>query len=146
MDMKLLVALTLRDLRAKKEWVARDLTELYGNLPGHIDDHDLERYHLGMVGVGVYPIYDYGSFDPRFLLALLNSKYLSYYLNVKFQDKHLAGGYLAINKSTIEELPLVAATRAEQKPFVDCVGKIVAAKSRGSITEVEALDRSSPNK
>jgi Bifunctional DNA primase/polymerase, N-terminal len=49
MDMKLLVALTLRDLRAKKEWVARDLTELYGNLPGHIDDHDLERYHLGMV-------------------------------------------------------------------------------------------------
>jgi restriction endonuclease S subunit len=95
---------------------------------------------LGL-GVGVYAIYDYGIFDPRFLLALLNSKYLSYYLNVKFQDKHLAGGYLAINKSTIEELPLVAATRAEQKPFVDCVGKIVAAISRGSITEVEKLER-----
>jgi hypothetical protein len=50
MDMKLLVALTLRDLRAKKDSVVRDIAEIYGYLPGHICDHDLERYHLGMVG------------------------------------------------------------------------------------------------
>ena len=40
-----------------------------------------------------------------------------------------------------EELPLVAATRAEQKPFVDGVAKIVAAKSRGSEAEVAKLER-----
>ena len=59
------------------------------------------------LGVGIYGIYDFKEFNPKFLLAVLNSRFLTYYLNVEFKDKHLAGGYLAINKSTIEQLPLV---------------------------------------
>ena len=48
MDMKL-VAGTIRDLRAQRQRVAQVLAKVYAKLPGHIDDHDLERYHLGMV-------------------------------------------------------------------------------------------------
>jgi hypothetical protein len=48
MDMKL-VAGTIRDLRAQRQRVAQVLAKVYPKLPGHIDDHDLERYHLGMV-------------------------------------------------------------------------------------------------
>jgi|25_taG_2_1085351.scaffolds.fasta_scaffold00676_9 hypothetical protein len=59
------------------------------------------------LGVGVYGIYDFGGYNPYTLTALLNSKYYSYYFIRKFKDKHLAGGYLAINKSTIEEFPLI---------------------------------------
>ena len=59
------------------------------------------------LGVGCYGIYDFKNFNPKFLLAILNSKFLTYYLNIEFKDKHLSGGYLAINKSTIEQLPLV---------------------------------------
>ena len=59
------------------------------------------------LGVGVYAIYDFKEFNPKFLTAILNSKYLTFYFVNKFRHKHLAGGYLAINKSTIEELPLV---------------------------------------
>ena len=29
--------------------MARVVATIYGKLPDHIDDHDLERYHLGMV-------------------------------------------------------------------------------------------------
>ena len=29
--------------------MARVLAKVYAKLPGHIDDHDLERYHLGIV-------------------------------------------------------------------------------------------------
>ncbi len=75
------------------------------------------------LGVGCYAIYDYGGFNPCFLLAILNSKFLSYYLNTKFKDKHLAGGYLAINKNTIEKLPLVDVI--EQRPFIQLVDKIL---------------------
>ncbi len=57
------------------------------------------------IGVGVYCIYYWGKFDPYYITAVLNSKYLTYYLKIKFKDKHLAGGYLAINKSTLEKLP-----------------------------------------
>jgi len=59
------------------------------------------------LGVGVYGIYDFKGINPYSLTAILNSKYLSYYFRIKFKDKHLAGGYLAINKSTIEEFPIV---------------------------------------
>lgn len=77
------------------------------------------------LGVGCYAIFDYAGFDPHFLLGLLNSKFLSYYLNYKFKDKHLAGGYLAINKSTIESLPLVEVTEEKQTPIIKLVLKIL---------------------
>jgi hypothetical protein len=48
MDTKL-VDLMLRDLQAKTERLVRDFAKFCESLPGHIDDHDLERYHLGMV-------------------------------------------------------------------------------------------------
>lgn len=67
------------------------------------------------LGVGIYAIHEYGKYKPEVLLALLNSKFLSYYLNVKFKDKHLAGGYLAINKSTLEQLPMVDISEENQE-------------------------------
>jgi hypothetical protein len=48
MDRKLLAG-KLRRLRARRERVARVVATICGKLPGHICDHDLERYHLGMV-------------------------------------------------------------------------------------------------
>jgi hypothetical protein len=44
-----IVAQTIRDLRERIEQVAQEIARIYEDLPGHISDHDLERYHLGMV-------------------------------------------------------------------------------------------------
>ena len=66
------------------------------------------------LGVGVYAIYDYSRYNPKALTAILNSKYLTYYLTKNFSEKHLAGGYLAINKETLEQLPLVDMDREIQ--------------------------------
>ena len=55
------------------------------------------------IGVGVYAIYDFAGYDPFYLLGILNSIYTTEFLLMEFSDKHLAGGYLAINKSTIEQ-------------------------------------------
>ena len=55
------------------------------------------------IGVGVYAIYEFAGYDPFYLLGVLNSKYTTEFLLTEFSDKHLAGGYLAINKSTIEQ-------------------------------------------
>ena len=48
MDIKV-VAETIRSLRARRERVARVVVTICGKSTGHICDHDLERYHLGMV-------------------------------------------------------------------------------------------------
>lgn len=79
---------------------------------------------LGL-GVGIYAIYYYSKFNPKFILGVLNSKFITYYLLINFQEKHLAGGYLAINKSTIEQLPLVDADIEHQKPIIELVDKII---------------------
>lgn len=56
------------------------------------------------LGVGAYGIYGLAGYEPYAVTAVLNSTFMSSYLREKFHDKHLAGGYLAINKSTIEQL------------------------------------------
>jgi hypothetical protein len=44
--------------------------------------------------------------DARYLLALLNSKLLSFLFRIRFRAKQLSGGYLAINKSQLGRLPI----------------------------------------
>jgi hypothetical protein len=44
-----LLAETIRDLRAKRQRVVQVIDKVHARLHGHIDDHNLERYHLGMV-------------------------------------------------------------------------------------------------
>jgi len=88
------------------------------------------------IGVGTYAIYDFAGFPPKFLLGILNSKFLSYYLNEKFKDKHLAGGYLAINKTTIEQLPLVDTPLSKQKPIIILVDEILnITKNEGRLSD-----------
>ncbi|WP_142239825.1 N-6 DNA methylase [Mycobacterium sp. ST-F2] len=71
------------------------------------------------LGVGVYGIYNFGSFDPDALTAVLNSSFMSFYLRTEFADKHLAGGYLAINKGNIEQLPMVRISKKDQAELAD---------------------------
>ena len=69
------------------------------------------------IGVGVYAIYDFAGYNPFYILGILNSKCTTDFLIAEFSDKHLAGGYLAINKSTIEQflLPQNVSTEIQQQ-------------------------------
>ncbi len=93
------------------------------------------------LGVGVYAIHGYGGFNPYFLTAILNSKFLSYYINVEFKDKHLAGGYLAINKSTLEKLPLIKPEIEIENLIADNSLKIHEVKSKNPVADTSALER-----
>ena len=97
---------------------------------------------LGM-GVGIYGIYDFKGYDPFCLTAILNSKYLTYYFLIKFKDKHLAGGYLAINKSTIEEFPLVNVPKPIQKKLAELSKK--AHKLSADNKSIEHLEQEIDN-
>ncbi|WP_163754826.1 Eco57I restriction-modification methylase domain-containing protein [Mycobacterium botniense] len=85
------------------------------------------------LGVGAYGIYDFGGIDPEALTAVLNSAFMSYYLRTEFADKHLAGGYLAINKSNIEQLPMVRISRKDQADLADLAHSV--AKSLANLRE-----------
>ncbi|MFV1968245.1 MAG: Eco57I restriction-modification methylase domain-containing protein [Pirellulaceae bacterium] len=44
--------------------------------------------------------------DPWFVLGVLNSKLISHLFRLRFPAKHLAGGYLSINKGQLAQLPM----------------------------------------
>jgi len=73
---------------------------------------DEEGYALG---VGLYALSDL-RVNQRYLLALLNSSWMTYFYRTRFEAKHLAGGYLAINKGQLEQLPIrrIEFTTAEE--------------------------------
>lgn len=82
--------------------------------------------HPLALGVGVYGIFDFGGINPLALTAILNSSFVSFYLRTEFADKHLAGGYLAINKSTIEQLPLCRVTKKDQEALAELCLRVTA--------------------
>jgi adenine-specific DNA-methyltransferase len=93
------------------------------------------------IGVGVYGIYHFGEFDPKFLTGLLNSSFMTYYLRNKFKDKHLAGGYLSINKFTIENLPLIEVENKIQKIISELVDQILKAKKQNPEADTSQLEK-----
>lgn len=92
------------------------------------------------LGVGIYGIYDFAGFEPECLNGLLNSKYMTYYFRQKFKDKHLAGGYLGINKSTIENLPLVEINKADQSKLSNIVNQILSLKKQNRDIDTKNLE------
>ncbi|MBT7093575.1 MAG: hypothetical protein HN936_10035, partial [Bacteroidetes bacterium] len=78
-------------------------------------------------------------YDPKYLLGILNSRFLTFYLNYKFKDKHLAGGYLAINKGTIEKLPFIEATLEQQVKLVKLIDQIMVLKKNDPDSEIANL-------
>jgi len=93
------------------------------------------------LGVGIYAIYEFADYDPLCLTGLLNSRFMTYYFRERFKDKHLAGGYLAINKSTIEELPLVKIERSVQQKISNRVKMILNAKQKNQHSETHSIER-----
>jgi adenine-specific DNA-methyltransferase len=93
------------------------------------------------LGVGVYAIRDFGRFNPYFLMGVLNSKYLTYYINIKFKDKHLAGGYLAINKTTLEKLPLVKPTTSIESSIIELSKRIIEQKEKNPLVNTVELEK-----
>ncbi len=93
------------------------------------------------IGVGTYGICEFGKFEPKFLLAILNSSFMTYYVMNKFKDKHLAGGYLAINKNMIEEFPLIEVQPEQQQPIIKLVDKIIEIRKENPNADIEKFEK-----
>ena len=87
------------------------------------------------LGVGTYAVYDFGGMDPFYLLGLLNSKFMSWYLREKFYERHLAGGYLAVNKFILEQLPLVRADKKTEQEIARRAERIQRLSCRGTVAK-----------
>jgi len=79
---------------------------------------------------GMYALYDLDQkYEPRYLLALLNSSLLDFYYKSLYGSTHMAGGYLNFHGSYIENLPIIPATASQQKFIAELVSKIEVLKN-----------------
>ncbi len=97
------------------------------------------------IGVGTYGIYEFGNYAPKFLLAILNSSFMTNYVTSKFRDKHLAGGYLAINKNMIEQFPIVEIEKEQQAQIVHLVEKIEKMRAQNPFANIELIEKQIDN-
>ena len=99
---------------------------------------ELEAYYSReplAIGVGTYAIYGFGGTDPFYLLALLNSRFMSWYLREKFYERHLAGGYIAVNKFMLEQLPLVRTDKKTEQELARRAEKLQQNFCGGAMAE-----------
>jgi type I restriction-modification system DNA methylase subunit len=74
---------------------------------------------------GMYALYDLNSeYEPRFLLALLNSSLLDFYYKSLYGSTHMAGGYLNFHGSYIKNLPIIRAKTTQQKTIASYVHQL----------------------
>lgn len=63
------------------------------------------------------------SYDPLYVLAVLNSSLMSWHFARRFGATHVAGGYLRYKKQHVESLPVRAAAPREQAPIAAAAGR-----------------------
>jgi hypothetical protein len=74
---------------------------------------------------GMYALYDISiDYEPRFILALLNSSLLDFYYKSLYGSTHMAGGYLNFHGTYIENLPILKVEAAQQKAIADYVRRL----------------------
>jgi len=76
------------------------------------------------LGVNVYAATDF-DIDYRYILALLNSTLMTFIFKSMFQAKHLAGGYLAINKGQLTKLPIKKPSGHLEQQIVQLTNEIL---------------------
>lgn len=93
------------------------------------------------MGVGIFGIQDIEVDEGYFLSALLNSKFINDYFTEKFKDKALAGGYLAINKNTLEEIPFIAPNADIKDKLITISKEIHKLKKKNPDTDTSVLEQ-----
>ncbi len=97
------------------------------------------------LGVQIYAVARWKS-DPYYLLGLLNSKLLSHIFRLRYQAKRMSGGYFAINKGQLAQLPVRLVdsqddeSRCAKEEIIQCVQSIIAlTTSRRVVAKTELL-------
>jgi hypothetical protein len=93
------------------------------------------------MGVGIYGIQCESNRQAQVVAAILNSRFISFYFTKMFRDKMLAGGYLAINKNTIEEIPYIAPADDLMDEICELSAKIHSAKKVDPKADTSPMER-----
>ena len=79
-------------------------------------------------------------FGLKFILGCLNSKLESFWLIKKYNSQAMSGEAINISTSVVQNLPIPPATPEQQKPIIDLVDKILAAKKADNNADTSVME------
>ena len=94
-----------------------------------------------IAGKSTVIVLESGSMNLKYVLALLNSKLVSFWYRIYFRSLALAGGYLRIGNNEIKAIPIPDITVEQQAPIIEIVDRILATKRTDSDKDVAALEK-----
>jgi len=71
--------------------------------------------------------------NPKYLLSLLNSKLISFYIKQSYSALGIDGG-INFSAEIVEQLPIPRITEKAQQSFISIVDQILAAKKKESMS------------
>lgn len=86
----------------------------------------------------MYYVIQTSRWNMKFLTGVLNSKLIAFWLKNKGK---MQGSNYQVDKEPLLNIPLPSATPAQQKPIIDLVDKILAAKKADATSDTTALER-----
>ncbi|MBN1618852.1 class I SAM-dependent DNA methyltransferase [Candidatus Dojkabacteria bacterium] len=81
--------------------------------------------------------------DNRYLLAILNSKLVSYLMNIWCISRR--GGYLEYKVQYMERIPIKNISSREQEPFIELVNRIYSSKNEYNNSNIQKLEKEIDN-
>lgn len=66
----------------------------------------------------------------QYVIGILNSTLMNWYYKKRFQDKHMAGGYISMNTTLLKKIPIIDPPEKEKKKIRNAVIAIQDAKSK----------------
>jgi len=73
---------------------------------------------------GVYSIHNINKYEPRFIVAVLNSSVIDFYYKSLYRSSHMAGNYLNFHESYLASIPIVRISIEQQNRIAECVKRI----------------------
>ena len=80
------------------------------------------------------------NFPLKYILALLNSKFISSYSRIKGIIRYIKGKQPQIRVAGLEKIPIKSITHNERKPFINLVNQILSAKKANPQADTTALE------
>ncbi|MCD8490214.1 MAG: hypothetical protein LRZ84_26670 [Desertifilum sp.] len=83
----------------------------------------------------------FSSLDLRYLLALLNSQFMTFYYRTVFGGDRLQGGYLRVGVAQLRSLPIVIAQESQRDRLIHQVNRLLELYPQLSATQATPIRR-----
>lgn len=76
----------------------------------------------------------------KYLLAILNSKFIDFWYKNYFENTHMSGGYIRYDIPYLKKIPITEISKKQQEPIINKVDEIISLKKQNNQADTSKLE------